>query len=201
MGRRTAEETREHILSVARNLFYWNGIRATGVDHLAATAGIAPTSLYRAFPSKEDLVAAYIDHGDLDSRANFEAAVIAEPDPRERILSVFRGMADLMRPEICRGCSSQMALAEYPDADTEPHRRAREAKDWLLKRYIELASAFCADRAPEADPALLANQLFIMHEGVVASALSGRSDRFVETGVALVETLLRAAECTPPLCR
>ena len=56
-ARRSAEQTREHVLDVAYDLFYWHGIRATGVDRVAAEAGIAPTALYRLFPSKDALVA------------------------------------------------------------------------------------------------------------------------------------------------
>ena len=60
-SRRTSAETRDHILEVAERLFYWDGIRATGVDTVAAEAGVAPTTLYRLFASKDDLVAAYVD--------------------------------------------------------------------------------------------------------------------------------------------
>ena len=56
-----AAETREHVLAVAHELFYWHGIRATGVDAIAAEAEVAPTTLYRLFASKDDLIAAYID--------------------------------------------------------------------------------------------------------------------------------------------
>src|ERR1700733_4056215 len=57
---RSSAQTREHVLGVAHELFYWHGIRATGVDRVAAAAGVAPTTLYRLFASKDDLVAAYI---------------------------------------------------------------------------------------------------------------------------------------------
>ena len=59
--RRPAAETRAHVLDVAHELFYWQGIRATGVDRVAAAAGVAPTTLYRLFACKDDLVAAYVE--------------------------------------------------------------------------------------------------------------------------------------------
>jgi AcrR family transcriptional regulator len=195
--RRTSGETRKHILDVASNHFYWKGIHATGVDVVAEAASVAPTSLYRAFSSKDGLVTAYIDHEDLKFRAHFEASVMIDPDPRERILSVFRAMSRELHPSVCRGCSAQMALAEYPDANSKPHQRAKEIKDWLFGRYRDLATSFCAARAQHADPALLASQLFIVHEGMMAGALSGRSDRLAYPGAALVETLLDAMERSP----
>lgn len=58
---RSAADTREHVLEVARELFYWHGIRATGVDRIATEADVSPTTLYRLFTSKDDLVAAYVE--------------------------------------------------------------------------------------------------------------------------------------------
>jgi AcrR family transcriptional regulator len=55
--------TRDRILGVAHELFYWKGIRATGVDAVASAAGVAPPTLYRIFGSKDDLVAAYLERG------------------------------------------------------------------------------------------------------------------------------------------
>ena len=62
------------MLGVAHELFYWHGIRATGVDRVAAEAGVAPTTLYRLFASKDDLVAAYIERAGLLYREWFDAA-------------------------------------------------------------------------------------------------------------------------------
>src|SRR5262249_13187873 len=51
--RRSSAEMREHVLDVTHPLFYWEGIRAVGVDRIADEAGIAPTTLYRLFESKD----------------------------------------------------------------------------------------------------------------------------------------------------
>ena len=61
---RSAAETRGHVLAVANELFYWHGIRATGIDRVAAEAGVAPTTLYRLFASKDELIGAYIERAD-----------------------------------------------------------------------------------------------------------------------------------------
>src|SRR5919199_3359876 len=88
--RRSSAETREHVLRVAHELFYWQGIRAVGVDRVAADAGVAPTTLYRLFSSKDELVAAYVERADQASREWFAAAVeAAAPDPYKQILAVF----------------------------------------------------------------------------------------------------------------
>ena len=59
--RRTSAQTHDHILRVAGELFYREGIRATGIDRVASQAEVAPTTLYRLFASKDELVAAYVE--------------------------------------------------------------------------------------------------------------------------------------------
>src|SRR3954454_13964814 len=109
-SKRPAAETREHVLDVAERLFYWNGIRATGVDAVAREAGVAPTTLYRLFASKDELVAAYVDREDRLYREGFDVAVEAGgPGARGRILSFFDALAEQVRPDRCRGCPFQMA--------------------------------------------------------------------------------------------
>src|SRR3954462_5449336 len=93
--RHSATETREHVLAVASELFYWEGIRATGIDRIAAEAEVAPTTLYRLFASKDDLVAAYVAEGADGYRAWLrETTAPSVGTPRERILGLFDAMAE-----------------------------------------------------------------------------------------------------------
>jgi len=66
--RRPAAETRQHILDVAEELFYWQGIHATGIDRIVVEAEVAPTTLYRLFGSKDDLMVAFVIRRALPSR-------------------------------------------------------------------------------------------------------------------------------------
>ena len=50
----------ERILETADRLFYGQGIRAVGVDTIAAEIGISKRPLYHLFPSKDDLILAYL---------------------------------------------------------------------------------------------------------------------------------------------
>src|SRR6185437_8156661 len=88
--RRPAAETRQHILDVAEELFYWQGIHATGIDRIVVEAEVAPTTLYRLFGSKDDLVAAYVDRYAEGYRAWIES-ITSDPElpARERILALF----------------------------------------------------------------------------------------------------------------
>jgi len=157
------------VLEVAHELFYWHGIRATGVDRVAAEAGVAPATLYRLFASKDDLVAAYIGRAHRLYREWFdEAAAAGGGSARERILGVFDALAVQIQPHQCRGCPFLMALAEFPDPAHPAHREAVAMKTWVRLRVGELAGEH-ATAGFGADPAELADHLTLLIEGVYAS--------------------------------
>jgi AcrR family transcriptional regulator len=169
--RRSADDTREHVLDVAHELFYWTGIRATGVDRVAADAGIAPTALYRLFPSKDALVAAYVQRAERRYRAWFDAATRADGrSAAERILSLFDALAEQVQPERCRGCPFLMALTEFPDTAVEGHKSAVRLKKWVRARIRSLVDELNSARAPSGiDAAALADHLVLLFEGVYAT--------------------------------
>ena len=64
---------RDRILRTAHDLFYRDGIRATGIDRVIAESGVAKLTFYRHFPSKNDLIRAYLDYRHQRWRANASA--------------------------------------------------------------------------------------------------------------------------------
>ena len=168
--RRPAAETREHVLDVAHELFYWTGIRATGVDKVAAEAGVAPTALYRLFPSKDALVAAYVERAEQRYRQWFDG--VTTDDGRsaaERVVALFDALSQQVRPEFCRGCPFLMALTELPDRELDAHRSSVRLKEWVRGRFKQLAKAHASSHSPKVDAALLADHLTLLFEGVYAS--------------------------------
>jgi AcrR family transcriptional regulator len=182
---RTAAQTREHVLQVTHDLFYWHGIRATGVDRIAAEAGIAPTTLYRVFPSKDHLVTEYLDRAHALYREWFDAAAAGGDDPRRRILAVFDALGDQVRPSQCRGCPFLMALAEYPERSHPAHRSAVAMKTWVRRRFGELVADL-----PGRKPAALADELSLVMEGVYASVAALGVDGPARHARSLAELLL-----------
>jgi AcrR family transcriptional regulator len=154
--RRPAAETRAHVLRVARDLFYEHGIRATGVDRVAAAAGIAPTTLYRLFASKDELVAAYLEREAAGYRDWFTAAAEAGG-----VLGVFDALVEQVRAPDCRGCPFQIGAAELADPAVAGHAVAVAIKRWTRERFGELAGE-----------AALADELMLVFEGVYASVLT-----------------------------
>ncbi|MEW9554853.1 TetR/AcrR family transcriptional regulator [Nonomuraea sp. NPDC050783] len=190
---RTAEKTRSHVLRVAGELFYRKGIRATGIDRVAAEADVAPPTLYRIFASKDGLVSAYVQ----DTHREFQDLVTkvveaAGPDPRDQILAIFDTVSGQVASEGYRGCPMQMALAEFPDADLPAHRNAVAAKSWLRETLGELTGRLGAD-----DPAEMADHLTVVFEGLHASGQSLGPAGPAKRVRGLVEMILSTAPPRP----
>lgn len=185
--RRSAAATREHLLDEAHDLFYWNGIHAVGVDRVARDAGVAPTTLYRLFDSKDDLVAAYVARHAECYRGWFEQGLAAGgDDPADQILSLFTALAQQIVPDNCRGCLFQLALAEYPE-DTHPaHRQAVAIKEWVRERFLRLTRSLSGVHDPEA----LADHLVLVLEGAYASTQSLGNQGPARRALELVRALL-----------
>ena len=156
------------MLGVAGDLFYWKGIRATGVDLVAAEAGVAPTTLYRLFSSKDDLVGAYVERADQEFRSLYSAAIAsAGPDPRDQILTLFDQVYAQVDSGRFRGCALLMTLAEFPDPALPGHRNAVAAKSWIRQSIGLLAEQLGVE-----DPDQLADHLTLILEGLYASGQS-----------------------------
>jgi AcrR family transcriptional regulator len=172
---RPAAETREHILDVAEQLFYRDGIRATGVDRITKEAGVAPTTLYRLFASKDDLVAAYVDRYAAGYRDWIDTLTSSPAaSPRTRIIALFDGLADVSRSEGFRGCPFLMTLAEYPDPASAAHASAQAVKTWVRDKLRSLAAEL-PGVAPRAR-AGLGDRLALVVEGIYGSTAALGSD-------------------------
>lgn len=185
--RRTAKETREHVLAVAHELFYWHSIKGTGVDTIAKEAGVAPTTLYRLFASKDDLVAAYVERASGLYKQWFLDAT-ANGTPADRLRSLFDALIKQVQPDQCRGCPFLMAMAELPDASVRAHALAVDTKAWVRDRIGELTAELSTP-----DTEALADQLVLIMEGVYASVQALGVDGPARQARGLVETLLTAA--------
>src|SRR5579883_2488893 len=124
-----AEErpARERLLAAAGELFYRQGIRSVGVDEIVAAADVAKMSLYRSFPSKDELVAAYLREYDARYWRGWDRILAEHPGkPREQLLALFRALARRTTRPDWRGCPFTNAATEFPEPD-HPARHVAEA--------------------------------------------------------------------------
>jgi len=156
---------RQRILNTATDLFYREGINATGVERLASEASVSKRTLYHHFPSKTALAEEYLRCiqqvvGD-PIRPGPEAA---NRTPRERILALFETPS---RGGPMRGCPFHNAAVEAAEAMPEIQDIVHEHKRSYIKGLIKLAR-----QAGAANPTLLGNQLAVLYEGAAALSTS-----------------------------
>jgi AcrR family transcriptional regulator len=154
---------RQRILDAAAELFYREGINATGVERLAAESSVSKRTLYQHFPSKTAVVEEYLRFID-----QHVAQFVFQKDdqtPRQHLLAVFDGPSTLGAP--FRGCPFHNAAVEA--AGTMPGVRdiVRTSKLSFADTLTKLA-----EQAGAADPRQLGNQLAVLYEGAGALATS-----------------------------
>jgi len=157
---------RQRLLDVASDLFYQEGIRAIGVDTIVERSGVGKATLYRHFPTKDDLIAAYLEEEDRRHWSWFEEVIAPyEGSPKEQLLAWFEACTRRLTQQGFRGCAFLNALAEISEADHPAHRCAVEHERALRQRLAHLSQ-----QAGARDPEQLADQLLLVSNGALTSA-------------------------------
>jgi AcrR family transcriptional regulator len=159
-------DVRERILQTASELFYRRGVRAVGVDLVVEEAGVAKTSLYRHFRTKDELIAAFLAREDEDFWATWDRVAEREGDDAARELEAHLDWIGerIGRPHY-RGCPQLNVAAEFPDRD-HPARKVATAHKRELRRRLEDIAA----RLGVQDPDVLGGQLSLLINGAFVSS-------------------------------
>ena len=107
-------DVRDRILDTASTLFYERGVRAVGVDLVVMEAAVAKTSLYRYFPTKDDLIVAFLEREDLEFWAQWDS--VAEQyggDPAGELDAHMRWIGERLARSNYRGCPQINVAAEF----------------------------------------------------------------------------------------
>jgi len=182
---------KDALFATAARLFYERGYRATGVDAIAAESGIGKMTLYRHYPSKDDLIVAYLQDSDREFWGYFEASTRDATSAREKLLAFFAGLqAYTVSPE-CYGCPFLNVASEYPDAGYPGHQVALEHKRAVRERFRQLA-----EQAGAAAPDALADTLTLLMDGAyMAARVFGGSPDSPTATVAEAAAQAIAAQC------
>src|SRR5512139_3297639 len=89
------------LFATAARLFYQHGYRATGVDTIAAESGIGKMTLYRHYPSKDELIVAYLRDSNEVFWNSFEQITREAPTPRAKLLAFFRALQEYVVTPAC----------------------------------------------------------------------------------------------------
>lgn len=155
VSRKRHSKARDHLLEVAAELFYREGIHGVGVDRVLDAAGVTRTTLYRHFDGKEALVVAYLQREDEAIRGYFEEAARLADSPDELPELVVRGIADDISRYHTRGCPFINAAAEYPDAGSEVREIVAAHRAWFRQTLHDVLAAAGHDSPADAAASLV----------------------------------------------
>ncbi|MBR1197534.1 TetR/AcrR family transcriptional regulator [Bradyrhizobium sp. AUGA SZCCT0240] len=172
---------KDRILETADRLFYLQGIRAVGVDTIAAEIGISKRTLYNHFPSKDALISAYLARRFVQPRPSDKPAV-------EQILSTFDALERRFAAKDFRGCPFVNAVAELGGEDKSVRKIAIAFKEsrrlWFRDLLIQLGAA---------DAEGLATQLALLVDGSIAQDLVRNDPAMARAAKEAATVLLRHA--------
>ena len=172
---------KDRILETADRLFYLQGIRAIGVDTIAAEIGISKRTLYNHFPSKDALIAAYLER-------RFVAPRPSDKPPAEQILGTFDLLERRFAGKDFRGCPFVNAVAELGAEDQSVRKIAIAFKEsrrlWFRNLLVQLKVA---------DAEALATQLTVLVDGCIAQDLVRNDPAMARAAKEVAKVLLRNA--------
>jgi AcrR family transcriptional regulator len=177
---------KERILETADRLFYLRGIRAVGVDTIAAEIGISKRTLYNHFPSKDALIAAYLTR-------RFNHVPPSDKPPAEQILATFDSLERRFDSKGFRGCPFVNAVAELGAEDHAVRKIAIAFKEsrrlWFRGLLLQLGTANADD---------LATQLTLLVDGSIAQDLVRKDPSMARAAKAAARVLLANAGVEVP---
>lgn len=186
------ESVRDRILSTARELFYREGVRGVGVDTVVAQSGVAKTSLYRWFPSKDLLIASVVEE---EAKARWAAwdrtaERCADLPPREKLRAHMAAIVKFVDSPKYRGCPFMNVSAELPDPQHPARVLALEVAVELRRRLRKLVDTIEGVR----DPQKLTDQLLLLVDGTLSAALclgrEGPQKYLIDAADSLVDAAL-----------
>ena len=154
---------RRRLLDTATRLFYDNGIHSVGIDRIIAEADVAKATFYKHFPSKDDLVLAYIEEQDRLGRA--AVASLPEQEPRAKIAAIMGRISNAVTGGGWRGCPFLNAAAEYPDPASTVRKAIETRRAW----YHALLTGLL-DASGDPVPSITASLLVALSDGLLESA-------------------------------
>ena len=180
-----ASQARSRLLGTASRLFYGEGLHSVGVDRIVAEAGTTRATLYRHFPSKDDLIVSYLEEADQAIRDRLEHTRADGRSAADTLRAIAADIASDIRTPGFRGCAFLNAAAEYSDPAHPVHRRVVAHRQWFLSAVTDLFAHFSA----RADPA--ARHFVMLRDGAMAAGCLSDPAPVCQTLVDGVDGLVR----------
>jgi AcrR family transcriptional regulator len=170
----SGRKARERILLTAHDLFYRDGIRATGIDRIIAESAVTKATFYRHFPSKNDLVRAFLEYRHQRWMDWFQAALQRNgARPGGGLAPLVPAMAEWFRNPVFRGCAFINSVAELGDTLPDAVEICRRHKEEMMQAILALLPEAGTERQAIAEAAAVAVDGAIV-QAQLASSVHGQ---------------------------
>ena len=188
-----AAGARQRLLDAASELFYQNGISATGINTIISHSGVAKATFFHHFPAKDDLVIAWLQQPASHWLDRIRTELDAKTQsPASKLLTFFDLLGEWFAQDDFRGCAFQNAAAEVPQV-AHPIRRATHVYRLEIQHYLRQL----ADDAGLSNPARTAEQLHLLAQGAIAIAVITRSPDAAKVARAAAKRILTTPKSPP----
>jgi AcrR family transcriptional regulator len=184
-------EARERLLSTASRLFYAEGINSVGVERIIKEANVTLATLYRHFPSKVDLAAAYLQgaHDQIAARAAEQAGTL---QGRDLVRAIGDDVSSQIRQAAFRGCAFLNAASEFEDPQNPVRQVVAEHRQW----YYQLLRRAFEDAGHEL-PTNAARHFVMLRDGAMSAAYLDTPTTAIRTFTRGVDGLIRTIDTIP----
>lgn len=179
-------EARQRLLGTATRIFYSEGIHSVGVDRIIAEAKVTRATFYRHFPSKDDLILAYLREVHEIDRGAVDAVITTDSPPVAPLLAIANSIAERIQSPGFRGCAFLNAAAEYPDTEHPVRQEIIAHRQWFLDTLTTLMAQVHEETAESA-----ARHFVMLRDGAMAAGCLFDPALVSETFLRGVEGLLR----------
>ncbi|PSJ50508.1 TetR/AcrR family transcriptional regulator [Kumtagia ephedrae] len=181
-------QKRQQVIETAYRLFKRGGFHATGIDRIIAEAGVAKMTMYRHFPSKDELIVAVLEWREQRFERQLDGLVASAATLDRKIATILDWHERWFDGADFHGCLFQHALAEFESRDHPVHRAAARQKLGLKRRLRGiLAASMPGDRGEAA-----ATALFMLIEGATLLAQMGQGREAIRSARASATAVLAA---------
>ncbi len=119
-------DVRQRLVETAGRLFYTQGYQATGINQIIDEADVCKASFYNHFPTKEDLLVAWLERNHNEATARVRSLLAQPLAPKDLVSEIYRFHEEQLSATAFRGCPFMNCLAELPVADG----RVRQVMQW-----------------------------------------------------------------------
>lgn len=184
-----AIDKRQHVVETAYTLFKRAGFHATGIDRIIAEADVAKMTMYRHFPSKDELIVQVLDYRARRFERQLDQLAQEVATPERKIGKIFDWHERWFGSPDFHGCLFAHALAEFGDPTHPVFQAVIRQKNGLKRRMQAILEAVMPPKQAEGAAAAL----LMLIEGATLMAQMGEAEAAIDSARKAADAVIASA--------